>query len=217
MVLLMVHFECTASTGGTKVMAKKDGESIANLATTIKLAKQRALRYMSANIPCYIEGPPGVGKSEMAKQMADELGIGFIDVRLAQLDPVDLRGLPSVINEKGTRITAWARPDMWPVEERDGKRGIMLLDELGDCNKAMQSASYQVILDRKAGPHEIPKGWYVMAAGNSQRHKAGAQAMSTALANRFAHIEVEANHECWLEYGNKLDYHHYVLGFIKWR
>jgi hypothetical protein len=171
------------------------------------------MRYYRKRKPCYLEGPPGVGKSEAWAQIADELGIGFIDIRLAQLDPVDLRGLPKHSGE----LVTWGRPDFLPIAERDGKDGIILFDELGDCGKAMQSAAYQPILNGRIGPHIIPPGWYRCAAGNSQRHRAGAQAMSSALANRFAWIEVEADVETFVEHGTKIGVHHYVLGFIRFR
>lgn len=182
-------------------------------AETIKGAKELAHEYYRKDVPCYMVGPPGVGKSEAWAQVAEEEGIGFIDKRLAQMDPTDLIGLPTVKNG----FTTWARPDYWPVEGRDEPKGIILLDELGDCNKAMQSAAYQIVLDRRAGPHVLPKGWYVAAAGNSQRHKSSAQAMSKALANRFAWIEVCADVTCFLEYAAKKGFHHYVQAFIEHR
>jgi hypothetical protein len=172
---------------------------------------------MEKGIPSYTEGPPGVGKSEMWKQIAQEKGIGFKDLRLAQMDPVDLRGLPKHVADKTGDFTKWARPDFWPIVERDGEKGIILFDELGDCGKAMQSAAYQIILDGCAGPHVIPPGWYRCGAGNNQKHRAGAQPMSSALANRFAWIEIEADVDCFREYGHKIGIHHFILGFIKFR
>lgn len=181
---------------------------------TVTTAKELLKYYMAKGIPTYVEGPPGVGKSEAWEQIAREQGIGFIDLRLAQMDPVDLRGLPHVKDERST----WARPDFWPDEKRDGPKGIMLLDELGDCGKAMQSAAYQVVLNHRAGPHIIPEGWYIAAAGNNQKHRAGAQAMSSALANRFAHIEIEADVKCFVEYGNRQGMiSPMVLGFVQHR
>lgn len=183
------------------------------MAETVATAKELARDYMEANIPFFMEGPPGVGKSDGVRQLAAEKGIGFIDVRLGQLDPVDLRGLPMVNNG----ATTWARPDFWPDEKRDGEKGIILFDELADCGKAMQSAAYQIILDGRAGPHIIPKGWYRAAAGNRRGDRAAAQSISTALASRFAWIEIEADHKCFLAYGNKMGFHHYVMGFIQFR
>src|SRR5678815_3870746 len=106
---------------------------------TIKSAKELAKELMVEGIPVFLEGPPGVGKSEMWAQVAAELKIGFMDQRLAQLDPVDLRGLPKHKSDvDGVDMTVWARPDFWPVVKRDGERGILLLDELSDCGRAMQ-------------------------------------------------------------------------------
>jgi len=180
---------------------------------TVAGAKELAMLYYKANIPCYTEGKPGVGKSELWRQLATALGIGFIDVRLAQMDPVDLRGLPKNDGE----FTTWNRPDFWPLVKRDGPKGIILFDELGDCGRAMQSAAYQVILDRRAGPHELPKGWYPSAAGNSQAHKSGAQVISKALANRFAWIYVEPDIHCFLDHAATMGYHQYVIAFLKHR
>ena len=180
---------------------------------TIGSAKALCKVFMRAGIPVFMEGPPGVGKSDAWQQIANEEKIKLIDVRLAQMDPVDLRGLPKV---KGD-LSTWARPDFWPTVERDGERGIILFDEAADCSKAMQSAMYQIVLNGRAGPHVIPPGWYRCAAGNNQKHRAGAQAISTALASRFAWLEVEPSPEEFYSYGLQQGYHEYVLGFIKFR
>jgi hypothetical protein len=192
---------------------------------TVKSGKELVRHYMKAvdpvsqrvGIPVYVEGPPGVGKSEMFKQLAQEERIGFIDLRLAQLDPVDLRGLPAVQVVEKLAMTVWSRPDFWPQAKRDGEKGILLLDELGDCGKAMQSAGYQVVLDRRAGPHEILPGWYIAGAGNNMKHRAGAQPMSSALANRFAHIEIDADLKTFVEYGNRVGFNYAILGFLQAR
>lgn len=180
------------------------------MADTVKSAKELCRYYMDADIPTFTEGPPGVGKSQMWKQLAKERKIGFIDLRLSQMDPVDLRGLPAVQGD----YSVWMRPDYWPVVKRDGPKGIILFDELADASRAMQSAAYQIILDRRAGPHVLPDGWYPCAAGNRREDKAAAQSISTALASRFAWIEIEPDVEVFNEYGLQTDMHYYVLGFL---
>lgn len=188
-------------------------EASSMLTDTIKSAKAKARVYMEADIPLFVEGPPGVGKSEMWQQLAVEQDIGFKDIRLAQMDPVDLRGLPTIQG----RETVWTRPDFWPDEKRDGPRGIILFDELADCGRAMQSAAYQVILNRRAGPHVLPKGWYPCAAGNRRKDRAAAQAVSTALASRFAWAEIEPDIETLLEYAVQNEWHYMVRGFLHHR
>ena len=73
--------------------------------------------------PIMVSGPPGIGKSAIIKQVAESLGIGFIDLRLIYLDPVDLRGIPMPDAKQGT--TKWLTPDFLP---REGK-GILASDK----------------------------------------------------------------------------------------
>lgn len=191
------------------------------MSETIETAKDLCRIYMEKDIPVYIHGKPGIGKSDLAKQLADDLAkalagkekVGFIDVRLGMMDLVDLIGLPTVINGE----TTWARPSIWPQEGRDGKRGIILFDELSDCPKSMQSATYQIILNRRIGPHILPPGWYPIAAGNRREDKAAAQALSSALTNRFAHIMVEPDLDAFFRWANLNDISPMVIGFLKWR
>jgi hypothetical protein len=180
---------------------------------TIKGAKELIRIYKKKRIPTFVMGLPGVGKSEAYEQIAQEEKGGFIDLRVGQMDPVDLLGVPTVDQKKGT--TKWSLPDFWPQLERDGEHGIILFDELPDCSRLMQSALYQIFLNHKAGVHPILPGWYCCAAGNRRGDKAAAGSVSTALANRFAWIDVEPDHECFDEYAAQKGMHEYVRGFLK--
>lgn len=180
---------------------------------TISGAKDLLRVYIDADIPTYVHGAPGVGKSDLFRQLAEERGIGFIDVRLGTMDLVDLLGLPNIVNNE----TNWARPVFWPQKKRDGEKGILLLDEMSDCPRAMQSAAYQLVLNRRIASHELPGGWYPCAAGNRRSDKAAAQALSTALANRFAHIDVEPDVDAFIAWANTNEISPYVAGFIRFR
>lgn len=96
---------------------------------------------------------PGIGKSSIVAQIAQERDIDFVDVRLSQLAPTDLRGLP--VAEDG--ISKWYPPEFLP---RDGK-GILFLDEINMAPPAMQGVAQQLILDRRVGSYKVPEGWYV--------------------------------------------------------
>lgn len=160
--------------------------------------------------PVLFRGAPGVGKSTIVRQVAKDLGIGFVDVRLAQLERVDVSGLPSV--ENGT--TCWNVPSFWP---REGK-GIILLDEITSCPPDVQVAAYQIVLERAISNsnYKIPDGWYIVAAGNRVEDRAVAKVMSAALANRFMHSDIEANAEQWVKWAAKNDIHPSVIGFINY-
>lgn len=126
----------------------------------------QALEYLiKAKQPVMLHGSPGVGKSQVVKQVADKLGIEMIDLRLSQLDPVDLRGVPSVDREKvGNKEvgkTNWNVPSFLPTNGS----GILFLDEINSATQATQAAAYQLVLDRKLGDYELPRAgpWWLPA------------------------------------------------------
>lgn len=166
---------------------------------------------IEANQPVMIHGSPGVGKSAVVRQVAAQRGIDLIDLRLSQLDPVDLRGVPSVDTKK--RITSWNTPSFLPT---DGK-GILFLDEINSAAQATQAAAYQLVLDRKLGDYVLPPGWVIIAAGNRSTDRAIVNQMSTALKNRFVHINYEVNNDDWCDWALRNNIAVEVLGFIRFR
>ncbi len=171
-----------------------------------------ALNYLiDANQPVMLHGSPGVGKSDVVRQIAKQRGIELIDLRLSQLDPVDLRGVPSVDIKK--RITSWNTPSFLPT---DGK-GILFLDEINSAAQATQAAAYQLVLDRKLGDYVMPPGWAIIAAGNRSTDRAIVNQMSTALKNRFTHLNYEVNNDDWCDWALRNNIAVEVLGFIRFR
>ena len=158
---------------------------------------------------------PGIGKSDALKQLAKELGIGFMDVRLANKLPEDISGIPVADLEK--KMAIWLEAEFWPHVERDGEHGILVFDEMSDAHKGLQSCANQIILDRQINSFKLIKGWWPVAAGNNRADRAAAQTLSTALANRFAHIEVVVDVDCFVEWCNKNNVDPLMIGFIRFR
>lgn len=154
-------------------------------------------------------GPPGVGKSSIVAQTAQRYGIGFIDVRLSQLAPTDLRGLP--VPENG--ISKWYPPEFLPTEGQ----GILFLDELNMAPPTMQGMAQQLILDRKVGSYTLPDGWLVWAAGNRKEDRAAVFDMPAPLANRFIHLEVAPDFDSFKHYGFEAGIHEQILAFLAFR
>jgi MoxR-like ATPase len=124
-----------------------------------------------------IWGPPGVGKSSIVARIAQDNDLQFVDVRLSQLAPTDLRGLP--VPTDG--ISRWYPPEFLPT---DG-RGILFLDELNMAPPTMQGVAQQLILDRKVGSYVLPDGWMVWAAGIGTRHaRATCKSLSSSRRGR---------------------------------
>ncbi len=162
--------------------------------------------------PLMIWGPPGVGKSSIIRAVARDYGIGFIDVRLAQREPVDIRGLPVPSDEGVT----WQVSAEWPRDPKS--RGIILFDEITAADRSLQVAAYEFILDRRLGNlYSVPDGWYICAAGNRVEDRAVSTTMSSALSNRFLHVELEANAEDWISWAVGQGLHPSVTGYIRYR
>lgn len=172
--------------------------------------KESLTTAIKAKRPVFIWGPPGVGKSQVVAQVAAENDLELIDVRAVLLDPVDLRGLPHI---NGEGKAHWATPSFLPQK---GK-GILFLDELNAAPLLVQAACYQLILDRKLGEYELPEGWSVVAAGNRETDKAVTFRMSSALANRFIHLNFDVDLEDWVEWALSADIEIEVVAFIRFR
>lgn len=166
------------------------------------------------SMPIMVWGSPGCGKSSIVRQCAKDLGVEFIDARLAQMEPCDIKGLP--VPDKENKAMEWFINGIWP-RGKDTK-GILFLDELSACDKSIAVAAYELILDRRLGKlYQIPDGWMIVAAGNLTTDRAVANTMSSALANRFMHLELEASAETWFEFAVSHNIHPSVIGYIKWR
>lgn len=163
--------------------------------------------------PVMMWGPPGVGKSQMVAEVAALHGVPVIDIRLSQMEPSDLRGIPF---RTGDGVD-WAVPLMLPDAQRHGARGILFLDEITSAPPSVSAAAYQLILDRRLGAYEVPPGWAIFAAGNRQGDRGVTYAMPAPLANRFSHFEVEANLDDWSQwaYENAIDER--LIGFLRFR
>jgi hypothetical protein len=154
-------------------------------------------------------GPPGIGKSSIVAQTAQANEVGFIDLRLSQLAPTDLRGLP--VAENG--VSRWYPPEFLP---REG-RGILFLDELNLAPPAMQGMAQQLILDRQVGSYHVPEGWFIWAAGNRKEDMAAVYDMPSPLANRFLHLEVSPDFESFKRYALTHEVHEQIIAFLAFR
>lgn len=160
-----------------------------------KTVVKAAIQAGKDSVPPLFWGPPGVGKSAVVREACEEEGVSFIDLRLVQLDPVDLRGLPYTQTDTGTQslMASFAPPSWLP---REG-RGVLFLDELPQAQPLVMNAVSELVLDRRIGDYNLPDGWVIVAAGNRRTDRAATQEMPSHLKNRFAHIEVEPSYADW--------------------
>jgi hypothetical protein len=163
--------------------------------------------------PVMLWGPPGVGKSQIIAQIAQKHDVSVIDIRLSQMEPSDLRGIPFRSGE----LVEWAVPGILPDRQRHGDKGILFLDEITSAPPSVSAAAYQLILDRKLGEYEVPAGWAIFAAGNRQGDRGVTYTMPAPLANRFSHFEIETHLDDWVRWAYKHDIDERIIAFLRFR
>lgn len=156
-----------------------------------------------------IWGAPGIGKSSVVAQVARAHDLSLIDLRLSQLAPTDLRGLPIPVDG----VTRWAPPEFLP---RDGA-GVLFLDEINLAPPALQGVAQQLVLDRKVGSYTVPDGWFVWAAGNRKEDHASVFDMPRPLSNRFLHLDVSVDLDAFRGHAVAKGFHERIVAFLSYR
>ena len=160
--------------------------------------------------PVFLWGPPGIGKSDIVKQIGEDAGREVIDVRLALWEPTDIKGIPYYNADKGTMV--WAPPAELPTNPES--TAIIFLDELNSAPPAVQAAAYQLILNRRVGTYTLPKGVDIVAAGNREGDRGVTYRMPAPLANRFLHLEMKVDFEDWQDWATMAKIHPEVVGYV---
>jgi len=181
---------------------------------TSKEVRKSLLRCASVKQPSFIWGPPGIGKSELVQQITEDLDGHMIDLRMGQLDPMDLRGIP--VPNKDTKQMEFYPLDALPTEELASKYKtvVLFMDELTSAPPTVLGSAYQLILDRKLGNYKLPDNVVIIAAGNRESDKGVTFRMPTPLANRFVHFEMGVDFDSWLEWAVNNRVHKDVVGYL---
>jgi hypothetical protein len=177
-------------------------------------ARKSIVKCFKTQRPVFLWGPPGIGKSEVVAGIAEELGGLMIDLRLGQMDPTDIRGIPFYNKELGKMD--WAPPIDLPDEEMAKQYPliVLFLDEMNSAAPAVQAAAYQLVLNRRVGKYVLPKNVVMVAAGNRESDKGVTYRMPTPLSNRFVHLEMKVDFPAWQEWAVNHKIHKDVVGYL---
>jgi len=189
-------------------MAKSNDISIRQVGP--KAAKRSIRKAIQTRRPTFLWGPPGIGKSDIVKQIGVDAGREVVDVRLALWEPTDIKGIPYYNAEQGKMV--WAPPAELPTDPES--TAIIFLDELNSAPPAVQAAAYQLILNRRVGTYELPKGVDVVAAGNREGDRGVTYRMPAPLANRFIHLEMKIDFDDFQEWAVMNNVHPEVVGYV---
>jgi hypothetical protein len=179
-----------------------------------KAAKRAIQRAFKSKRPIFLWGPPGIGKSDVVKQIGESLEAPVIDVRLSLWEPTDIKGIPYFDSVTGTM--KWAPPIELPNEEyaRNHEHIILFMDEMNSAAPAVQAAAYQLVLNRRVGTYKLPDNVLIVAAGNREADKGVTYRMPAPLANRFTHLEMAVDWDDWFSWAADNRIHKDVVGFL---
>ena len=177
-------------------------------------ARKSLLKAFNKKRPLFLWGPPGIGKSELVADIAQELGGYMIDLRLGQMEPTDIRGIPFYNKDSGKMD--WAEPVDLPTQEFADQYPIVVLflDEMNSAAPSVQAAAYQLILNRRVGKYVLPENVALVAAGNRESDKGVTYRMPTPLANRFIHQEMRVDFPSYQEWAVNNNIHKDVVGYL---
>jgi hypothetical protein len=164
--------------------------------------------------PAFIWSGPGLGKSSIVRQLAKAEGGICVDMRLSQMSPTDIIGIPYF--DKTTNVMRFAPPSRLPSKETAAKYPIVILflDEMSSAPPAVQAAAYELVLDRRCGEYELPENVVVFAAGNRESDRGVTYRMATPLANRFAHFGLKADFDSWLDWAIDANVNADVISYL---
>ena len=163
------------------------------------------------DIPAFIWGPAGIGKSQIVAQYAATAGLPFVDYRLYLREQVDVMGLPGVENGR----TVYAKPAELP--DSPDWRGIVFFDEFCIASPSQQSPGMQIFLDRAVGGFKLPRGAWLVAASNRQTDRGLFHRLADPMADRVCHIDLEADHNDWLSWAASAGVASETMAFIRFR
>ena len=170
---------------------------------------------IAATRATYVEGSPGLGKTQIVQQVAKTAGIGFIHVHAPTLQPEDL-GLPVPTADR--KRLDFIVPSRLPLVGNDTPdSGVLLIDELPQADNAIQKTLANLIQERELHGHKMKAGWVTVATGNRVSDRAGANRILSHLRNRVTTIEFEAHLDDWCEWALDNGVRTEVVAFLRFR
>lgn len=176
------------------------------------------MRCINAKVVPFIQSSPGLGKSSLVRQIAEMGKLKVIDLRLSQLAPEDLQGLPMRTTINGVEKSAFLPFDTFPLDTDavpDGYNGwLLFLDEFNSASKTVQAAAYKLVLDRMTGNHKLHPKVAIVCAGNKAGDRAIVNSLGTAMQSRVIHIHMIASKDEWMTWAMAKGIDYRVTGFI---
>lgn len=176
----------------------------------INTFKQAIPFLFKANVPAFVWGWHGVGKSTVPKQWCKENGWKFFDFRLnTQADVGDFLGLMDFVRDANGNIYATKHfTPQWLVDaieycnEHPESGALIYLDELNRAARFdMVGPVFQMSLDKRLHTVEFPDNLKLMVASNPNTEDYNVLNLDDkALLDRFCHIKLTPSRKEFIDY-----------------
>ena len=177
---------------------------------TVTLSQAKELiKCLAAEESLLLLSAPGVGKSDTVAQAAREAGMPCRSLLGTQIAPEDVSGVPQIVGERSVFC-----PPRVLLPESD-EPFCLFLDELPACTPDVQKAFYSLLLERRIGEHRLPKGSWVVAAGNRAEDRALVRTISSALVNRVIVLNVRVDVGEWTRWAGSNGVRGEIIRFIE--
>ena len=173
--------------------------------------------------PVFLMGPPGIGKTAVMKQIADELGVGLVSYSMTHHTRQSALGLPVIVHKeyagKEYDVTEYTMSEIISsvydmIEEAGTKEGILFLDEINCVSETLTPTMLQFLQYKTFGRHAVPGGWIVVTAGNPPEYNRSVREFDIVTWDRLKRIDIEPDYPAWKEFAVKSGVHPAVLTYL---
>ena len=165
------------------------------------------------DIPLFIAGPPGIGKTDIVRQFVAEVGAKMPrPLIVSGYQPEDLFGVP--VPNKETGYLDYHLLKVLPPHDSE-ESWVLFFDEMSNADKRMQAPLQQFFLHKQLGDYVAPKRCYLVAAGNNLEDGCHTYEMSRALEDRFCIVNLRPDIGSWVEWAVENQVHASIIAFLK--